>query len=56
MIPRTSSIAVVAVAPIIERRHAVRREALRDFLGVGIGVAVGALLWAGLFSFGRMTG
>ena len=55
MTPHTPSIAVAAVAPIIERRHAVRRESLRDFVGVGIGVAVGALLWASLLSFARMT-
>jgi hypothetical protein len=55
MAPHTSSVAVTTVAPIIERRHAVRRESVRDFVGVGIGVAVGALLWATLFSFARLS-
>jgi hypothetical protein len=55
MATHTSAVAVVvAVGPIAERRHALRRESLRDFVGVGVGVAVGALLWAALLSVARI--
>ena len=45
MVSHTSSITVPAVAPLIERRQTLRRESLRDFVGVAVGVAAGALVW-----------
>lgn len=56
MVPHTTSITVVAVPPLVERRHRARRESLRDFVGVAIGVAVGAFVWLGLLSLTRLPG
>ena len=50
MAPETSSIAVTTVAPLAERRNVLRRESLRDFAGVAVGVAVGALVWLAFLS------
>ena len=54
MATHTSAVAVVVAGPIAERRHALRRESLRDLVGVGVGVAVAALLWAALLSLARI--
>ena len=40
-----SPIVVTARAPLAERRNVIRRESLRDFAGVAVGVAASALLW-----------
>jgi hypothetical protein len=53
MAPHTSSITVAAVAPLAERRHVLRRESLRDFAGVAVGVAAGALVWLAFLSLMR---
>jgi hypothetical protein len=53
MAPHTSSIAVAAVGPLTERRQIHRRESLRDFAGVAVGVAAGALLWFAFLSLTR---
>jgi hypothetical protein len=45
MVSQTSSITIPVVARLAERRQSLRRESLRDFLGVAVGVAAGALLW-----------
>ena len=45
MVSHTSSITVPAVAPLIERRQSLRRESLRDFVGIAVGVTAGALVW-----------
>jgi hypothetical protein len=45
MVSHTSSITVPGVAPLLERRQNLRRESMRDFLGVAVGVAAGALVW-----------
>jgi hypothetical protein len=36
---------VASVVPLAERRHVARRESLRDFGGVALGVIAGALVW-----------
>ena len=54
MVPQTASIAVRAVAPLAERRNNVRRESLRDFAGVAVGVGVGALVWFVALSLVRL--
>jgi hypothetical protein len=45
MVSQTSSITIPVVAPLTERRQSLRRESVRDFLGIAVGVATGALLW-----------
>jgi hypothetical protein len=54
MAPHTSSITVAAVAPLTERRQAIRRESLRDFAGVALGVVAGALVWLAFLSLTRL--
>lgn len=54
MVPQASSMAVRVVAPPAERRSNVRRESLRDFAGVAVGVAVGALVWFAFLSLVRL--
>lgn len=55
MATQTSSIAVVAVAvPIADRKDLIRRESVRDFAGVAVGVAIGALVWIALLSAIRL--
>jgi len=56
MAPHTSSITVAVAAPLAERRHVVRRESLRDFAGVAVGVALGALVWLVFLSLTRLPG
>ena len=54
MAPQTSSITVAAVVPLAERRHTARRESLRDFVGVALGVVAGALVWLAFLSLARL--
>lgn len=55
MATQTSSLAVAAVVvPIADRKDLVRRESLRDFAGVAVGVAIGALVWIAFLSVVRM--
>ena len=54
MAPQTSSILIAAVAPLAERERLVRRESIRDFAGVAMGVSVGALVWLALLSLFRL--
>ena len=56
MAPHVSSLAVAAPATLSERRQVLRRESLRDFAGVAIGVAAGALIWVAFFSLVRLPG
>jgi hypothetical protein len=49
-----SSILVADVASLEERRRLVRRESVRDFAGVAVGVGVGALVWLALLSLLRV--
>jgi hypothetical protein len=49
-----SSIFVADVAPLEERRRLVRRESVRDFAGVAVGVSAGALVWLALLSLLRV--
>ena len=50
----TSTITVAAVPPLAERRHLLRRESLRDFLGVAAGVVAGGLIWLAFLSLTRL--
>ena len=43
-----------AVVPLTVRRYALRRESLRDFAGVAVGVAAGALVWLAFLSLSRL--
>jgi hypothetical protein len=54
MAPRPSSITLAAVTPLAERRQIIRRESLRDFLGVAVGVAAGGLVWLAFLSLTRL--
>jgi hypothetical protein len=54
MTPHTPSTSLVAVSPIAERRRRLRRESLRDFVGVAVGVAAGALVWLAFVSVARL--
>jgi hypothetical protein len=54
MAPHTSSIVIADVAPLAERRQVVRRESMRDFAGVAVGVAAGALVWLAFLSLARL--
>ena len=54
MVPRTSEIPLVIVTAVRERRQHARGESMRDFLGVAAGVGVGALVWLGFLSLGRL--
>jgi hypothetical protein len=49
-----SSILIADVASLEERRRLVRRESVRDFAGVAVGVGVGALVWLALLSLLRV--
>jgi hypothetical protein len=51
---QTSSIAVTPVTPITQRREVVRRESVRDFVGVAVGVATTALVWATFLALIRL--
>jgi hypothetical protein len=53
MAPHASSAAMVTVVPLAERRQVLRRESLRDFAGVAVGVAAGGLVWLGFLSLTR---
>jgi hypothetical protein len=52
MTSRTSSI-VGAAPPFAERRDVLRRESRRDFVGIAVGVALGALTWLAFLSHTR---
>lgn len=54
MTPRTSSISIAAVSTLSERRRLLRGEAIHDFAGVAIGVALGALVWLAFLSIVRV--
>jgi hypothetical protein len=54
MAPRQSSILAGDVVPLEERRRLVRRESVRDFAGVAVGVSAGALVWLALLSLLRV--
>jgi hypothetical protein len=55
MAPQTSSILIAdVVVPRAEREQLVRRESMRDFAGVAVGVSVGALVWLALVSLFRL--
>ncbi|MBM4441584.1 MAG: hypothetical protein FJ027_14310 [Candidatus Rokubacteria bacterium] len=54
MAPRTASVAM-AVATVAERQDVTRRESMRDFAGVAIGVVLGGLVWIGFLSLSRIT-
>ena len=54
MVSHTSSITVPGLAPLAERRQTLRRESVRDFVGVAIGVAAGALVWVVFLGFIRL--
>ena len=56
MAPRTSSILIADVAPRAEREQLIRRESIRDFAGVALGVSVGALVWLALVALFRLQG
>ena len=45
MVPQISSHTLAATPPLADRRELLRRESLRDFAGVAVSVAVGALIW-----------
>ena len=45
MLPQTRPMTVVAAPPGTDRLRVVKRESRRDFAGVAVGVAIGALLW-----------
>jgi len=49
-----SWILIADVASLEERRRRVRRESLRDFAGVAVGVGAGALVWLALLSLLRV--
>ena len=51
---RQSSVLAVSVAPEDERLKDVRRESVRDFAGVAVGVSAGALVWLALLSLLRV--
>jgi len=53
MAPRTSSVAVAPIPPLVERREAIRRESLRDFAGIAAGVVAGALIWLAFLALTR---
>jgi hypothetical protein len=53
MAPHTSSVTVAVGAPLAERRQLIRRESLRDFVGVAVGVAAGGLVWLAFLSLSR---
>ncbi|HYE93756.1 MAG TPA: hypothetical protein VEA38_22175 [Terriglobales bacterium] len=54
MAPQTASVAI-AVATIAERQNITRRESMRDFAGVAVGVTLGGLVWIGFLSLSRLT-
>lgn len=54
MASHISPITIAAAPPLLERRHTLRREAMRDFAGVAVGVGVGALMWLAFLSFTRL--
>ena len=56
MAPRTSSILIADVAPRAEREELIRRESIRDFAGVAVGVSVGTLVWLALVALFRLQG
>jgi hypothetical protein len=53
MAPHASSLTIVDVPPLAERRRILRREEIRDFAGVAIGVTLGALVWLAVLSLAR---
>ncbi len=55
MAPRASSISVPAIVPLVQRQQSVRRESLRDFGGVALGVIAGALVWLVFLSLARLS-
>jgi hypothetical protein len=48
-------ISLTAVGPIADRKDTLRRESLRDFAGVAVGVVAGALLWVVVLSLTRLS-
>ena len=54
MVRSSVPIAIGAGAPLTQRRHLLRRESLRDFAGVAVAVAAGALVWLTYLSFIRL--
>lgn len=54
MSPQSRSITVVAVPTDTDRIRAVTRESRRDFAGVAVGVAIGALLWFVLLAIAQV--
>ena len=42
------------ISPIDERHHLLRRESVRDFLGVAVGVGAGAIVWLAFLSLVRL--
>ena len=48
-----SPITVAAPVPLAQRRSVARRESLRDFAGVAVGVAASALIWLSYLSLTR---
>jgi hypothetical protein len=55
MARRPSPTSLTAVAPIADRKDILRRESLRDFAGVAVGVVAGALLWIAVLSLTRLS-
>ena len=50
------SVAVAThVAPLAERRNRIRRESMRDFAGIALGVATGGLIWFAFLSLARAS-
>ena len=52
---QTSSIPAAGVPSSAERQRAFKRAECRDFTGVALGVASGALVWLVLLSLVRLT-
>ena len=55
MITAHAHSAVVAHAPLAERRSRIRREAMRDFAGIALGVATGGVIWFAFLSLARAS-
>ena len=54
MVRSPAPLAIAASAPLTQRRDRLRRESLRDFAGVAVAVAAGALVWLTYLSFIRL--
>jgi hypothetical protein len=53
--PHAPSVPLAARSRLAERRRVLRRESMRDFVGVAIGVVLGALGWIAFLSFVRVA-